>query len=263
VAQQCRICTSIEELPQGIDLAVILTAASTVPDLTDAYGRQGIRKVVIESRGFGEFSAEGQELSERLRAVARKWGIRFVGPNCISVINIVSGVCLPFARLQRDTLKKGRVSVVSQSGGITIVYTGLLSSVGLGISKAVSMGNKLDLDETDYLAYLLANEDTDIICLLERKGAHRLAHAVREWAARYNRHCCGTGNRSPCAPSPKARKSSPSRKPWSILPSAKLTRPWRPWPPPGTATADSRRQGKSPFSSPQPPHRTGKGGVGR
>lgn len=113
----------------------------------------------------GEFSAEGQELSERLRAVARKWGIRFVGPNCISVINIVSGVCLPFARLERDTLKKGRVSVVSQSGGITIVYTGLLSSVGLGISKAVSMGNKLDLDEPDYLAYLLADEDTDIICL--------------------------------------------------------------------------------------------------
>jgi acyl-CoA synthetase (NDP forming) len=160
-----RICTSIEELPQGIDLAVILTPASTVPDLMDACGWQGIRRVVIESGGFGEFSAEGQELSERLHAVARKWGIRFVGPNCISVINIVSGVCLPFVRLQRHTLKKGCISVVSQSGGITIVYTGLFSRSGLGISKAISMGNKLDLDETDYLAYLLADEDTDIICL--------------------------------------------------------------------------------------------------
>ncbi len=49
--------------------------------------------------------------------------------------------------------------------------------------------------------------------LLERKGTHRLAHAVWELAARYNRHCCGTGNRSPCAPSPKARKSSPLRRP--------------------------------------------------
>jgi acyl-CoA synthetase (NDP forming) len=160
-----RIRTSIEELPQGIDLAVILTPAPTVPDLMDACGRQGIRRVVIESGGFGEFSAKGQELSERLRAVARKWGIRFVGPNCISVINMDSGVCLPFVRLQHHTLKKGRVSVVSQSGGITIVYTGLFSSAGLGISKAISMGNKLDLDETDYLAYLLADEDTDIICL--------------------------------------------------------------------------------------------------
>jgi len=160
-----RIRTSIEELPQGIDLAVILTPAPTVPDLMDACGRQGIRRVVIESGGFGEFSAEGQELSERLRAVARKWGIRFVGPNCISVINMDSGVCLPFVRLQRHTLKKGRVSVVSQSGGITIVYTGLFSSVGLGISKAISMGNKLDLDETDYLAYLLEDKNTDIICL--------------------------------------------------------------------------------------------------
>jgi acyl-CoA synthetase (NDP forming) len=160
-----RIRTSVEELPQGIDLAVILTPAPTVPDLMDACGRQGIRRVVIESGGFGEFSAKGLELGERVRAVARKWGIRFVGPNCISVINTDSGVCLPFVRLQRDTLKKGRVSVVSQSGGITIVYTGLFSSVGLGISKAVSMGNKLDLDETDYLAYLLEDEDTDILCL--------------------------------------------------------------------------------------------------
>jgi len=160
-----RIRTSIEELPQGIDLAVILTPAPIVPDLMDACGRQGIRRVVIESGGFGEFSAKGQALSERLCAVARKWGIRFVGPNCISVINIDSGVCLPFVRLQRHTIKKGRVSVVSQSGGITIVYTGLFSSTGLGISKAISMGNKLDLDETDYLAYLLEDENTDIICL--------------------------------------------------------------------------------------------------
>jgi len=160
-----RIRTSMEELPQGIDLAVILTPAPTVPDLMDACGRQGIRRAVIESGGFSEFSAEGRELSERLRAIARKWGIRFVGPNCISVINMNSGVCLPFVRLQRHTLKKGQVAVVSQSGGITIAYTNLFSSAGLGISKAISMGNKLDLDETDYLAYLLADEDTDIICL--------------------------------------------------------------------------------------------------
>jgi len=160
-----RIRTSMEELPQGIDLAVILTPAPTVPDLMDACGRQGIRRVVIESGGFGEFSAEGQNLSERLRAVAHKWGIRFVGPNCISVINLDSGVCLPFVRLQRHTLKKGRVSVVSQSGGITIAYTNLFSNAGLGISKAISMGNKLDLDETDYLAYLLEDENTNIICL--------------------------------------------------------------------------------------------------
>jgi acyl-CoA synthetase (NDP forming) len=159
------IHTSIEELPQGMDLAVILTPAPTVPDLMDACGQKNIRWVVIESGGFGEFSAEGQKLSDRLCAVARQWGIRFVGPNCISVINMDSGVCLPFARLQRHTLKKGRVAVVSQSGGITIVYTNLFSRAGLGISKAISIGNKLDLDETDYLAYLLADEDTDIICL--------------------------------------------------------------------------------------------------
>ncbi len=160
-----RIHTSLEELPPGIDLAVILTPAHTVPGLVDACGQQGIRWVVIESGGFNEFSTAGRELSQRLLAVARQWGIRFVGPNCISVINLASGVCLPFVRLQRHTLKKGRVSLVSQSGGVTLVYINLFSSAGLGISKAISMGNKLDLNEIDYLIYLLEDEDTDIICL--------------------------------------------------------------------------------------------------
>jgi len=193
-----RIRTSIEELPQGIDLAVILTPAATVPDLVDACGRQGIRRVVIESGGFNEFSAEGQALSERLRAVARKWDIRFVGPNCISVINMSSGVCLPFVRLRSQSLKKGRVAVVSQSGGITIVYTNLFSSAGLGISKAISIGNKLDLDETDYLAYLLEDEDTDLICLhLESvEDGRRLMELARSSTKPILLHKTNTGQTS-------------------------------------------------------------------
>jgi acetyltransferase len=159
------ILPSVEALPDDVDLAVILTPAATVPDLLDACGRKGIRRAVIESGGFTEFSEAGRELEDQVRAVARRWGLRFVGPNCISVVNMENGLCLPFARLDPRAAKRGPVSVLAQSGGVSITYLMLLSQAGLGANKVVSMGNKADLDEADYLTYLLDDPGTDVICL--------------------------------------------------------------------------------------------------
>ena len=159
------VLTSVESLPEGVDLAVILTPAAAVPDLLDACGAKGIRCAVIESGGFAEFSEAGRELEKELYAVARRWDIRFVGPNCISVVNMENGLCLPFVRLESRALKRGPVSVLAQSGGVSITYLILLSEAGLGVNKVVSMGNKADLDEVDYLGYLLDDPGTEIICL--------------------------------------------------------------------------------------------------
>jgi acyl-CoA synthetase (NDP forming) len=157
--------STLDRIPDGLDLAVILTPAETVPDLMEACGRKGIQRVVIESSGFSEFSPEGHRLEEQLKATARRWDIRFVGPNCISVVNLESGVCLPFARITPDAVRKGPVSIVSQSGGISITYFDRLSTVGVGVNKVVSIGNKADLDEGDYLDYLLQDPGTEIVCL--------------------------------------------------------------------------------------------------
>ncbi len=159
------IHTSIDELPDGIDLAVLLTPAATVPDLLDACGRKDIRRAVIESGGFSEFSEAGRALEERIIDVARRWDIRFVGPNCISVINMENGLRLPFVSLDWRVAKQGPVSVLAQSGGVSVTYLILLSEVGLGVNKVVSMGNKADLDEVDYLSYLLEDPGTEIVCL--------------------------------------------------------------------------------------------------
>jgi len=159
------IVASVDALPDGIDLAVILTPAATVPDLLAACGRKGIRWAVIESGGFAEFSEAGRELEEKISAIARRWGIRFVGPNCISVINMENGLCLPFARIQAEAAKLGPVSVLAQSGGVSITYLILLSESGLGANKLVSMGNKADLDEVDYLTYLLEDSGTEVVSL--------------------------------------------------------------------------------------------------
>ncbi len=159
------ILTSVESLPDGVDLAVVLTPAETVPSLLEACGKKGIRRAVIESGGFAEFSEAGRQLEQQVCAVARRWGIRFVGPNCISVVNMENGLCLPFAPLDRQAVKRGPVSVLAQSGGVSVTYLYLLSEVGLGANKVVSMGNKADLDEVDYLAFLLDDPGTEIICL--------------------------------------------------------------------------------------------------
>ena len=160
-----RIYTSFDQLPEGIDLAVILVPAPLVPHMVDACGRKGIRRVIIESGGFSEYSEERRPLEAELLAIARRWGIRFVGPNCISVVNLDNGLCLPFVQVRRNGVKKGPVSVVAQSGGVAVTYFDLLSSAGLGFNKIISMGNKLDLDEVDYLSYLIEDEGTQIIGL--------------------------------------------------------------------------------------------------
>jgi len=156
---------SVDELPGGVDLAVILTPAPTVPDVLDACGRQGIRRACIESSGFSEFSIGGPDLEARVVEVARRWGIRFTGPNGLGVINLEEGVCVPFAPMTKDWVHRGRVSVLAQSGGLIQHASWLLTAAGMGINKAVSMGNKVDLNEADFLEVLLDDEGTDVIWL--------------------------------------------------------------------------------------------------
>ncbi len=160
-----RILTSVQELPEGIDVAIILTPAKTVPDIVDQCGQKGIKWLVIETGGFREFSKEGEALEAKLLKIARKWGIRFVGPNGIGIINMENGFCCPFVSLKGFVTRPGRISILAQSGGVTLTYLHQLSSMNVRPNKLVSMGNKLDLTEIDYLNYLEKDANTEIIGL--------------------------------------------------------------------------------------------------
>ncbi|HUL31835.1 MAG TPA: acetate--CoA ligase family protein [Thermodesulfobacteriota bacterium] len=160
-----RIHTSLDDLREGIDVAVILTPAFAVPAILEACGRKKIRWAIVESGGFREFSEEGARLEAEVHRIAKRWGIRIVGPNGIGVINRENGFVVPFVRLKREAINKGKVSVLAQSGGITIGYFNLFASANVGIAKMVSMGNKLDLNEIDYLKYLVQDPQTEIIGL--------------------------------------------------------------------------------------------------
>jgi acyl-CoA synthetase (NDP forming) len=160
-----RICTSMEDLREGIDVAVILTPALTVPGILESCGQKGIRWAIIETGGFREYSEEGAQLENEILQIARKWGIRIVGPNGIGIMNIHNGFVVPFRKLKRGPVSKGKISVLAQSGGILLAYASLLTSANVGLSKFVSMGNKLDLNEIDYLKYLIEDPQTEIIGL--------------------------------------------------------------------------------------------------
>ena len=174
------IYRSLQEVPGPIDLAVFLTPAAVLPDLLEACGRLGVRRVVIESGGFDEYGDEGLRLAARVQEVAARHQIRFIGPNCLGEFNSRSGLATAFGPLE-PVIRPGGVSVLSQSGGVMMTILNALSSEGVGVAKMVSMGNKLDVDENDLLEYLIEDPETTAVCMyLEGvKGGRRLLELAR------------------------------------------------------------------------------------
>ncbi|HNY66141.1 MAG TPA: acetate--CoA ligase family protein [Deltaproteobacteria bacterium] len=158
-----RMYKNIEELPEVPDLAFCLIPAKFVPDMVERCGRFGIRRMAIPSGGFSEFSEEGRKLAEDTLHNARRFGIRFVGPNGVTVANTDNGLCLPFVPLHKAP--KGGMSIISQSGGVSLMMLNFLLDENVGLSKFASIGNKLDMDEVDFLEYFGKDPHTRIICL--------------------------------------------------------------------------------------------------
>jgi acetate---CoA ligase (ADP-forming) len=162
VIETRRIYRAVGDIPDHVDLAVILTPAKTVPGILDECGQKGIRRAIIETAGFREYTEEGLRLEEEISRVARQYDMRFVGPNCIGAINMENGFCVPFPRLKKF-VKAGEVSVITQSGGVGMAVLNLMTNEGLGLNKFVSIGNMLDVSAEDLLEYLISDEGTRLI----------------------------------------------------------------------------------------------------
>jgi acetyltransferase len=159
------ILASINEIKEIPDLAVILVPGRFVPEALMACGQKGIHNVIIESGGFTEFDDGNKLLEEQIQAIARQYGMHVIGPNCFGVINLDAGVVLPFFVLNPRYMKKGSVSLISQSGGIFYDTCMLASCEGIGLGKLMSIGNKLLTSEIDCLEYLAHDAPTSIIGL--------------------------------------------------------------------------------------------------
>lgn len=158
------IYKKLSHVPAQLDCAVILTPASTVPDLMEECGRLGIKRVIIETAGFSEYSSERNDLEDQIKSIAQKYSIRFIGPNCLGIINFDNGFATPFASISKR-VKKGGVSILTQSGGVGMSYLNYMVADGIGVAKFASIGNKLDVDENELLEYLLNDDQTEIICM--------------------------------------------------------------------------------------------------
>lgn len=158
--------SSILDIPVEIDVAVIFIAARGVPEALEQCAEKGVRHVIIESAGFAEAGPDGVARNERCLQIARKAGIRLWGPNCMGTINVRQMKVLSFLLhwMWRDRFFYGPVSLVVQSGMLSAGFLArILSSTPFGLSKIASIGNKVDVDESDVLEYLIGDPETGVI----------------------------------------------------------------------------------------------------
>lgn len=160
VVENRKILKGIDEIEKAPDVAIMLMPARAIPDAMEACGRKGTRHAIILSGGFSEFGEKGQDIEERIREITDRWNIHFVGPNCIGIANMENAFVSFFLPFDSGALKRGGVSVISQSGGVVVDGIRLFTRDSIGVNKLISMGNKLDLNECDYLEFMVADPET-------------------------------------------------------------------------------------------------------
>jgi len=153
---------SVNELPEAPDLAMLVVPAGAIVRLIDELGKLGTRRVIIITAGFRETGEEGKLNEEKLRETAARHGIRFLGPNCMGIIN--TDIALNTTVTTLD-MKKGPLGLVSQSGTYVAQTLPYLGKRGIRFSKAVSVGNSTDLTLIDAMEYLGDDESTKAIAL--------------------------------------------------------------------------------------------------
>ncbi len=151
---------AVEELPEIPDLALIVLPAHIVPDVMAACGKKGIRHAIVVSGGFKEVGGDGIALEKRLCDIADRYGIRFLGPNCIGVANPhhkFNATFLPCPAMS------GFIGMASQSGSFITQMFDYLSQFGQAFSTGISVGNEANIDLVDCLEYLGACPRTKVI----------------------------------------------------------------------------------------------------
>lgn len=159
-----RAYPTVLDIPDPVDLAVVIVRAPFVPQVLEQCGQKGIKGVVVISAGFKETGAEGAALEKQLTDIAHRYGIALVGPNCLGVINTDSAVRLN-ASFAKEMPPHGNIAFVSQSGALCTAVLDYAKGQGIGFSKVVSLGNKADVTENDFLAYLWRDPQTRVILL--------------------------------------------------------------------------------------------------
>lgn len=155
---------SVADIPDEVDLVVIGVPAKGVLPVLEQCAEKRVPYVVILSGGFRESGPEGIEREQKMLEIARKAGIRIVGPNCLGFANIHSSVYAAFGSITRaPKLKKGSVSLVTQSGGFGYSIALACADAGVGFRHVIATGNESDIDTVQLIDALIDDEETHCI----------------------------------------------------------------------------------------------------
>jgi acetyl coenzyme A synthetase (ADP forming)-like protein len=173
---------SVLDIPDEIDLAVIIVPAIAVANVLEECGRKGVRAAIVISAGFKEIGEEGAQRERELQQIAQRYGIALLGPNCLGIINTDPAVSLN-ATFAPGMPRQGNIAFISQSGALGIAALEYAQCQKIGLSKFISIGNKADLHENHLLDYLKDDPLSDVILLYvedleDPQGFHRLATEI-------------------------------------------------------------------------------------
>ncbi|MES9826958.1 MAG: bifunctional acetate--CoA ligase family protein/GNAT family N-acetyltransferase [Candidatus Thiodiazotropha sp.] len=170
--------TSIEAINRPVELAVVATPAKTIPAIVQACGEHGVKTMIILSAGFRESGTAGRRLEDRIVELAKDYGMRFIGPNCLGLIRPDQGINITFGN---NNASPGNLALVSQSGAICTAILDWAEVNDIGFSTVISTGIGADLDFGDYLDFLVSDPMTDSILLYVEgiKDARRFMSGLR------------------------------------------------------------------------------------
>ena len=159
-----RAYKSVIDVPNNIDLAVVVTPSKIVPSVIEECGKKNVRGAIIITAGFKEVGGEGESLQKQVAEISRKYGVRIIGPNCLGVMNLAPQTMMNSTFL-KVTPKTGNIALVSQSGAICAALVEDAIAQDIGFSAVISMGNKVDMNENDILEMLIEDEQTKVIVM--------------------------------------------------------------------------------------------------
>jgi acyl-CoA synthetase (NDP forming) len=161
-----RCYASITAVPEKIDLAIVALPAPLVEQELDRLREKGVRRVILISSGFAEAGEEGRLMQNRIVEKTKQYDMRVIGPNALGVYNTENGLDSFFVSRERVSRPgPGRLSIISQSGAITVILMEALARDNIGIAKAINYGNRLDIDEADALDYFADDPKTGAVAM--------------------------------------------------------------------------------------------------
>ncbi|ASJ12948.1 acetyl CoA synthetase [Thermococcus thioreducens] len=170
---------SILDVPDEIDMAVIVVPAKFVPQGVEEAGKKGVKVLPIISSGFGELGEEGKKVERQIVEIAHKYGMRILGPNIFGVVYTPAKMNATFGPTD---VMPGSLALISQSGALGIALMGWTILEKVGLSAVVSVGNKSDIDDADLLEFFKTDDNTKAILIYMEgvKDGRRFMEVAKE-----------------------------------------------------------------------------------